>query len=68
MKKTRHDRKVFLDQLEKKYIKKVQLHAFKRESDALKNELVAMRGARVSQVDRYDNALLGMSDYKLNYL
>lgn len=66
MKKTQHDRRAFLDRLEKKYIKKVQLHAFKRESDALKQQLSAMRGINVRGIDRNDAALL--SDYKLTYM
>lgn len=66
MNKTQHDRRAFLDRLEKKYIKKVQLHAFKRESDALKQQLLAMRGTSVRGIERNDVALL--SDYKLNFM
>ena len=43
MKRTRQDRKALLDRLEKKYIKKIQIHAFKRENEQLKKQLSAMR-------------------------
>lgn len=67
MKKTHHDRRALLDRLEKKYIKKVQLHAFKRESDALKNQLIAMRGSRASQFEELDGELLDLHDYRLTF-
>lgn len=67
MKKTYQDRQAFLDRLEKKYIKKVQLHAFKRESEILKQQLSAMRGRRASQVDDIESDLFDTVDYKLTY-
>ena len=52
MKRTRHDRKALLDRLEKKYIKKIQIHAFKRENEQLKKQLSAMRGMKASHLFR----------------
>lgn len=61
MKRTQHSRQMFLDSLEKKYRKKIQLHAFKQENKELKQQLAAMRGQRVSRfrgsrIDLYDLA------------
>lgn len=67
MKKTHYDRKALLDRLEKKYIKKVQLHAFKRESDLLKHQLSAMRGSSVSKLEDESPELLEMPDYRLTF-
>ena len=67
MKKTYRERRAFLDRLEKKYMKKVQLHAFKRENDLLKSELTAMRGATLDQLHSRDNLVRDNSFYKLNY-
>ena len=67
MKKTHHDRKALIDRLEKKYIKKVQLHAFKRESEQLKHELNAMRGMKVGRVRSRDFDFFDVSDYKPTY-
>lgn len=67
MKKTHHDRRALLDRLEKKYIKKVQLHAFKRESDLLKNQLSAMRGSSVTHLSDETSELLDMPDYRLTF-
>lgn len=67
MKKTQHDRRALLDRLEKKYIKKVQLHAFKRESDALKQQLSAMRGSRVAQFEEFESDLLSEGDFRLHF-
>lgn len=67
MKKTHHDRKALLDRLEKKYIKKVQLHAFKRESEQLKHELNAMRGMDVERIHGRDFDFFNSSDYRPTY-
>jgi len=67
MKKTQHDRRALLDRLEKKYIKKVQLHAFKRESEQLKHQLTSIRGTSVSRLDELDSDLYEIPDYKLTY-
>lgn len=67
MKKTHQDRKELIDRLEKKYIKKVQLHAFKRESEHLKHELNAMRGMKVGRVRARDFDFFDVSDYKPTY-
>jgi len=67
MKKSHYDHRAFLDRLEKKYIKKVQLHAFKRESEQLKNQLSAMQGRKVSLFDDPDTDLFDIPDYKLTY-
>lgn len=55
MKRTRQDRKALLDRLEKKYIKKIQIHAFKRENEKLKKQLSAMRGVKASHLFRKDS-------------
>ena len=55
MKRTRQDRKAPLDRLEKKYIKKIQIHAFKRENEQLKKQLSAMRGVKASHLFRKDS-------------
>ena len=55
MKRTRQDRKALLDRLEKKYIKKIQIHAFKRENEQLKKQLSAMRGGKASHLFRKDS-------------
>lgn len=67
MKKTHYDRRALLDRLEKKYIKKVQLHAFKRESEQLKHQLSAIRGRSVSRLDDFDTDLFDIPDYKVTY-
>ena len=67
MKKTQQDRKAFIDRLEKKYIKKVQLHAFKRESEALKNELQGMRGMSIKRLKARDFDFFDASDYRATY-
>jgi|GEM_PF-6715568 len=67
MKKNHYERRALLDRLEKKYIKKVQLHAFKRESDILKHQLSAVRGASVSRLSETDSEAFEMPDYKLRY-
>jgi len=67
MKKTHQDRKALLDRLEKKYIRKVQLHAFKRESEQLKNELNAMRGTSISQLQNQDFDFFDISDFRATY-
>lgn len=66
--KTHRERRAFLDRLEKKYIKKVQLHAFKRENEVLKHQLSSMRGMSVPQLHGRDSALFDMPDYKLTYM
>ena len=55
MKRTRQDRTALLDMLEKKYIKKIQIHAFKRENEQLKKQLSAMRGMKASHLFRKDS-------------
>jgi lactate dehydrogenase-like 2-hydroxyacid dehydrogenase len=55
MKRTRQDRKALLDRLEKKYIKKIQIYAFKRENEQLKKQLSAMRGVKASHLFRKDS-------------
>lgn len=55
MRKTHRDRKALLDRLEKKYIKKIQIHAFKRENEQLKKQLSAMQGVKVSHLFRTDS-------------
>ncbi len=67
MKKTHYDRRALLDHLEKKYIKKVQLHAFKRESEQLKHQLTAMRGSSVDRFYDRDSESFDMPDYRLTY-
>jgi len=67
MKKTHQDRQAFIDRLEKKYIKKVQLQAFRRESEQLKNRLTAMRGANIRQVGAEQDELLIAPHYKLTF-
>ena len=67
MKKTHYDRRALLDRLEKKYIKKVQLHAFKRESEQLKHQLSAIRGSDVSRFEDLDSDLFDIPDYKVLY-
>lgn len=67
MKKTQFDRRAFIDRLEKKYIKKVQLHAFKRESELLKQKLTALRGTSIRQLHEFDSELLDMPTHKLTY-
>jgi hypothetical protein len=44
VKKSHRDRREFLDRLEKKYIKKIQLQAFHQENEQLKRSLLALRG------------------------
>jgi len=67
MKKTRYDRRALLDRLEKKYIKKVQLNAFKHESEQLKHQLSSIRGRDVSRLDELSSDLYEIPDYKLTY-
>lgn len=67
MKKTHQDRKALLDRLEKKYIKKVQLHAFKRESEQLKHELKAMQGTSIRQLSNRDFDFFDISDFRATY-
>jgi hypothetical protein len=43
-KKTHRERRDFLDRLEKKYIKKIQLQAFHQESEQVKRSLLSLRG------------------------
>ena len=67
MQKTHQDRRALLDRLEKKYIKKVQLHAFKRESEQLKHELKAMRGTSIRQLKNRDFDFFDISDFRATY-
>lgn len=52
MMRKQYNRHVFLDSLERKYRKKIQLHAFKEENKELKRQLAAMRGQKVSRFER----------------
>ena len=65
--KTQHDRKAFIDRLEKKYIKKVQLHAFKRESELLKHQLNAMRGVRLNNLGGQSFDILDGPEFRRMY-
>lgn len=67
MKRTQHDRREFLDKLEKKYMKKVQLQAFRRESEQIKRHLNAIRGYHPRRLQQDARNLLDMSDYRLTY-
>jgi len=67
MRKAQSERRALIDRLEKKYIKKVQLHAFKRESEALKQRLSAMRGTSIRQLRERDSEMLETPQYKFTY-
>lgn len=64
MKKTQHDRVALLDRLEKKYIKKVQLQAFRRESEQIKRRLQSIRGRDIRQLIGGDTELVSLSEYR----
>jgi hypothetical protein len=68
MNKTHYDRKAFIDRLEKKYIKKVQLRAFRHESEMIKNELNALRGTKARRMDGQDFEFLDLGDRRAIYL
>lgn len=44
IKKTSHERREFLDRLERKYVRKIQQRALYQESEALKRSLLDLRG------------------------
>ncbi len=67
-KKTHHDRRVLLDRLEKKYVKKIQLQAFRRESEQLKHSLNTMRGKTMAALHGDDDMLIDASRFRLHYL
>jgi hypothetical protein len=67
IKKTHHDRQVLLDRLEKKYIKKVQLQAFHRESELLKRSLTALRGRSARGSEDDIDQLSAEPVYRLRY-
>lgn len=64
MKKTHNDRVALLDRLEKKYIKKVQLQAFRRESEQIKRRLQSIRGRDIRQLIGGDTELVSLSEYR----
>lgn len=68
MKRTHHDRRAFIDRLEKKYIKKIQLRAFRHESEMIKNELNALRGADTRRMRSREFDLFDISDRDAIYL
>lgn len=68
MKKTHRERRALLDRLEKNYIKKVQLHAFKRENEVLKHQLSAVKGMNVTELRGRDSLFFEMPDYRLKYM
>lgn len=67
MKKTHRDRKALLDRLEKKYIKKIQLHAFQHESDIVKNRLNAMRGMDIDHLKGQGLDIFDTSHHRPSY-
>lgn len=67
MKKTHHDRRALLDHLEKKYIKKVQLQAFKHESEVVKQKLSAIRGTDVKRLQKHTSEAFELPGYEFIY-
>lgn len=67
MRKNRLNRQAFIDRLEKKYMKKVQLQAFHNESQQLKHRLDALSGSNIQAWRQGDTDLMDIPDYKLNY-
>jgi len=66
MKKTREERRAFLDRLEKKYKEKLLLLDYKKESELLSQQLRAMRGVSVDKLNADDAELLDLPDFKLS--
>ncbi len=67
MRKNRTNRQAFIDRLEKKYMKKIQLQAFHSESQQLKQRLGSLSGSNLRTWRRGDMDLMDIPDYKLNY-
>lgn len=67
MRRTRNNRRAFIDRLEKKYMKKVQLQAFNHESEQLKHRLESLAGSNLRTWRQGDMDLTDIPDYKLNY-
>ena len=67
MRKTQQHRKANVDRLEKKYVKRVQLHAFKRENKTIKQELHAMQGMNLGRLQDGDSGFFEMPDYRAAY-
>ena len=65
MKKTREERRAFLDKIEKKYNEKLQLLSYKQESEQLAQQLRAVRGKSVDELDRDEISLFEFPDYRL---
>jgi len=68
MKKTQHDRKAFIDHLERKYIKKIQHQAFQKEGEDVKRSLFNLRGRRVERFRQTSDIDSPISQYRLHYL
>lgn len=66
MKKTRAERRAFLDRIEKKYKEKLLLQNYKEESEQLNAQLSSLRGVRVDQMQN-DFDLLEIPDYRPTY-
>lgn len=68
MKKTRNQRRVILDRIEKKYKEKLELLDYKRESELQSQQLRAMRGMNVDQINEEGEELLELPRYRFNSL
>jgi hypothetical protein len=62
MKKTREERRAFLDRIEKKYKEKLLLLNYKEESESLQRQLSALKNASVDKLDPQD--LLEVPTYR----
>ncbi len=67
MRKNRTNRQAFIDRLEKKYMKKVQLQAFHSENERLKRQLESLSGSNLHTLRQADTDLMDIPDYRLNY-
>lgn len=64
MKKTREERQAFLDRIEKKYKEKLLLQTYKRESQQLHRQLMAMRGMSIDELEEPDADWLELPGYR----
>lgn len=65
---TQHDRKAFIDHLERKYIKKIQNRAFQKEQSDVKKMLFGARGERPVKFIVDTEVKAPSAWYRLHYL
>ena len=68
MKTTQHDRRAFIDHLERKYIKKIQNRAFQKESSDVKRMLFDFRGGHEVHFIDTSDVKAPAAWYRLHYL